>query len=111
LPADRAFLRSGELLSARAHEEQLSSANAGLGPLTEERYFTYGIGAQGNWLIGNPQLQGYRGLMAQRRDSPMTIVVYTTDGRRHTKDQNDAIVIDNRLAEILSPGEPLGLNP
>jgi hypothetical protein len=49
--------------------------------------------------------------MAQRRDSPLTIVVYTTDGRRHTKDQNDAIVIGNRLAEILSPGQPLGLKP
>ncbi len=104
-------LGSGELVSTKAHEEQLSSANAGLGPLTKQRYFTYGIAAQGNWLIGNPQLQGYRGLMAQRRDSPLTIVVYTTDGRRHTKNQNDAIVIGNRLAEILSPGRPLGLKP
>ena len=98
-------------MSTKAHEEQLSSANAGLGPLTKQRYFTYGIAAQGNWLIGNPQLQGYRGLMAQRRDSPLTIVVYTTDGRSHTKNQNDAIVIGNRLAEILSPGRPLGLKP
>ena len=104
-------LGSGELVSTKAHEEQLSSANAGLGPLTKQRYFTYGIAAQGNWLIGNPQLQGYRGLMAQRRDSPLTIVVYTTDGRSHTKNQNDAIVIGNRLAEILSPGRPLGLKP
>jgi len=104
-------LGSGELLSAKEHEEQVSSANAGLGPLTKQRYFTYGIGAQGKWLIGNPQLQGYRGLMAQRRDSPLTIVVYTTDGPRHTKNQNDAIAIGNRLAEILSPDQPLGLKP
>jgi D-alanyl-D-alanine carboxypeptidase len=104
-------LGSGELLSVKAHEEQVSSANAGLGPLTKQRYFTYGIGAQGSWLIGNPQLQGYRGLIAQRRDSPLTIVVYTTDGHRHTKNQNDAIVIGNRLAEILSPRRPLGLKP
>jgi D-alanyl-D-alanine carboxypeptidase len=104
-------LASGELLSPKAHEEQFSTANVGLGQMTAERYFTFGTIVQGDWIAANPQLQGYHGLMAHLADPSVTLVVYVTPGPDNDQRRNDAIVIGRRLAALLAPGHPLALQP
>lgn len=103
-------LGRGDLLDEEAHEEQLGPATVGLGPLTEERYFAFGIGVVGDWLVANPSLQGYSGLMAYLDDPEVTIVVYTTGTPENAQEQNDAVELGERLAEILVPDNPLNLS-
>ena len=103
----RAF-GTGELVSDESFALQLDPSNtAGLGPMTDERYFSYGIGVLGEWLVANPNLQGYRGVTAYLADPSLTIVVYTTGNVDNTGAGNDAITVANRIADLISPDNPL----
>ena len=103
----RAF-GTGELVSDEAFDVQLDPDNTvGLGPMTEEQSVSFGIGVIGDWLLANPNLQGYRGATAYLADPSLTIVVYTTGNIDNDGDSNAAVTVTTRIAELVAPDHPL----
>ncbi len=95
-------LNSGELLDPADAEESLSPATVGLGSATEERHFTYGSLIAGDWILGNPSLNGYMGFTAQQRDPSITIVVWSTVAQGNPETSNASVTISQQIAELLS---------
>ena len=95
-------LNSGELLDPADAEESLSPVTAGLGSATEQRHFTYGSLVDGDWILGNPSLNGYMGFTAQQRDPSITIVVWSTVAMGNPETSNASVTISQRIAELLS---------
>ena len=101
-------LNSGELLSPADAKESLAPVTAGLGKLTDERYFAYGSLVSGGWILGNPSLNGYQGFTAQHRDPSVTIVVWSTAAKANPEESNASQTISQRIAGLVS-GDPIAL--
>lgn len=95
-------LNTGELLDTEDAEESLAPVTAGLGRMTDQRYFAYGSLVTDGWVIGNPSLNGYMGFTAQQRDPSVTIVVWSTAARANAGDTNASQTISERIAPIVS---------
>ena len=52
----------------RMPRSRSAPVTAGLGRMTDQRYFAYGSLVTGDWVIGNPSLNGYMGFTALQRD-------------------------------------------
>ena len=102
-------LNSGELLSPADAKESLAPVTAGLGQLTDQRYFAYGSLVSGGWIVGNPSLNGYQGFTAQHRDPSVTIVVWSTAAPGNPEESNASQTISQRIATIVSD-EPINLS-
>ena len=95
-------LNDGELLDEADAKESLAPVTAGLGPMTDQRYFAYGSIVGDGWILGNPSLNGYAGFTAQQRDPSVTIVVWSTGGPANTEQSNGSQTISQRIAGIVS---------
>ena len=95
-------LNDGELLNDEDGELVLSPVTAGLGPMTDERYFTFGSVVVGDWVYGNPSLNGYRGFTGQQRDPSVSIVVWSTAGPDATDGSNTSVTIGQRISTVVS---------
>ena len=95
-------LNAGELLSDADAAESLAPMTAGLAKMTDERYFAYGSLVTGNWIIGNPSLNGYMGFTAQQRDPSVTIVVWSTAAIGSPESSNASQTISERIAAVVS---------
>ncbi|WP_067846110.1 serine hydrolase domain-containing protein [Nocardia lijiangensis] len=102
-------LATGELLSDAMYDLQMSDSTAGLGPLTPQKYFAFGTGHIGTWLVMNPAFGGYNGLAIHEHDSKTTIVVYATLGPTANADTNNAVPIGEAIAKLIVPDRPLKL--
>ncbi len=102
-------LNTGELLSDADAEESLAPVTAGLAKMTDERYFAYGSLVTGNWIVGNPSLNGYMGFTAQQRDPSVTIVVWSTAAIGSPEDSNASQTISERIAAVVSD-DPFSLS-
>lgn len=95
-------LDTGELLDAEDAQELLAPATAGLGPMTDQRYFAYGSLVIGDWVVGNPSLNGYMGFTALQRDPSVRIAVWSTAARDNTGETNASQAISERIAAVIS---------
>ncbi len=95
-------LNTGELLDTEDAEESLAPVTAGLGSMTDQRYFAYGSLVTSGWVIGNPSLNGYMGFSAQQRDPSVTIVVWSTAARANNGQTNASQTISERIAPVVS---------
>ncbi len=95
-------LNTGALLDEADAEELLSPVTAGLGRMTDERYFAYGSLVSGGWILGNPSLNGYQGFTAQQRDPSVTITVWSTAAPENTEESNASQTIAERIAAVVS---------
>lgn len=101
-------LNDGELLSDADATESLAPVTAGLGRLTDQRYFAYGSLVSGGWILGNPSLNGYMGFTAQHRDPSVTIAVWSTVANGNPGDSNASVTISTRIADVVSD-EPIDM--
>lgn len=95
-------LNTGELLDAEDAEQSLAPAAVGLGPTTDQRYFAYGSLVTGDWVVGNPSLNGYMGFTALQRDPEVRIVVWSTAAQGNTGETNASQTISQRIAGVVS---------
>jgi len=102
-------LERGELLSPSDAEESLAPVTAGLGAMTDQRYFAYGSLVSGRWILGNPSLNGYQGFTAQHRDPSLTIVVWSTEAPGNAEESNASQAISQRIADIVGD-DPIDLS-
>lgn len=74
---------SMQLFSESSLQEMIADTTAGLGPLSEERFYGLGIGVldQQTWMMQNPNFGGYQGVMAMNLTNDLVISVFTTLGK------------------------------
>ncbi|GAB2508787.1 serine hydrolase domain-containing protein [Nocardia heshunensis] len=96
-------LGKGELLSAKQFQQMMAPSTAGLGPLTDQKYFAFGLPHLGDWLFMNPSYGGYYGVALYDTKTATTIVVYATLGPTADPNKNGAITIGSALAALLVP--------
>ena len=97
-------LGAGALLSRTSHRLQVGPGNVGLGPLKPQFYYGMGAIVSKGWILCNPQLVGYNGTIAYFPARKLTVVVFTTLGRRSelaVQYGSEAVL---RIARMLTPG-------
>lgn len=99
-------LGKGELLSGKQFQDMMGPSTAGLGPLTAQRYFAFGVPHLGDWLFMNPSYGGYYGVAFYDTKTATTVVVYATLGPASDSNTNDAIPIGEAIATLLVPDRP-----
>lgn len=99
-------LGTGELLSDSAFQEMMAPETAGLGPLTDERFFAFGTAHLGSWLFMNPSFGGYNGVALYDTESKTTIVIYATLGPTANADTNNTVPIASAIGALLLPDNP-----
>lgn len=99
-------LGEGSLLTEKSHELQVGDGNVGLGPLTAEG--TYGMGAliAHDWILVNPQNNGYTGVVSYFPEKNAAVVVFATFKPAGDIGTHYAGIVFNRLGEILAPDSP-----
>lgn len=99
-------LGTGELLSDIAFDEQMAPTTAGLGPLTADKFFTFGTAHLDGWLVMNPSYGGYNGVALYEPQSETTIVIYATLGPTANVNGNNAVPISNAIGAVMVPDNP-----
>ncbi|MBC2644160.1 MULTISPECIES: serine hydrolase [unclassified Rhodococcus (in: high G+C Gram-positive bacteria)] len=99
-------LAAGKLLSAEQFTEMMAPKTAGLGPLTPQKYFAYGVVHIDDWLYMNPAFGGYNGVAFYDTKTDTTIVVYCTLGPKANADTNNAVPIGTDIGTLLVPDRP-----
>lgn len=99
-------LGKGELLPADRFQQMMAPSTAGLGPLTAQKYFAFGVPHLGDWLFMNPSYGGYNGVAFYDTRTATTVVVYATLGATANADTNNAIPIGTAIATLLVPDRP-----
>ena len=102
-------LGTGSLLSPRSHALQVGPQNVGLGPLTAKRYYAMGFGVTNGWIVANPQLLGYNGVVSYLPSKGIAVVAFTTQGLRGKPSVAYASAVFNRIGALLAPNRPPGL--
>ncbi|MFE9323198.1 serine hydrolase domain-containing protein [Nocardia sp. NPDC052278] len=99
-------LAEGKLLPTETFEEMMAPSTAGLGPLTKEKFFAYGIVHVDDWIFMNPAFGGYNGVVFYDTVTKSMIVLYCTLGPKADANVDNAIPIGTELAELLVPDRP-----
>lgn len=99
-------LGTGKLLSDSAFQDMMAPETAGLGPLTDERFFAFGTAHLGSWLFMNPSFGGYNGVALYDTESKTTIVIYATLGPTANADTNNTVPIASAIGALLLPDNP-----
>ncbi|WP_422615733.1 serine hydrolase domain-containing protein [Nocardia jejuensis] len=99
-------LGKGELLPDSRFQQMMAPSTAGLGPLTVDKYFAFGVPHLGRWLFMNPSYGGYNGVALYDTDTATTVVVYATLGATSDSAVNNAIPIGVSIATLLVPDSP-----
>lgn len=103
-------LGTGSLLSPRSHDLQVGPQNVGLGPLTAKRYYAMGFGVTNGWIVANPQLLGYNGVVSYLPSKGIAVVAFTTQGLRGKPSVAYASAVFNRIGALLAPNRAPGLS-
>jgi D-alanyl-D-alanine carboxypeptidase len=94
---------TGSLLSPASHQLQVGPENAGLGPLTPDRYYGMGLGVASSWIFSNPHPPGYSGFVTYFPSEKIVVVIFATPGPGNLDDMNYAQDVFLDMAEILTP--------
>ncbi|MBF6436436.1 serine hydrolase domain-containing protein [Nocardia cyriacigeorgica] len=99
-------LGTGELLTADQFRQMMEPSTAGVGPLTREKYFAFGVVHLGDWLFMNPSYGGYDGVAYYDATTDTTIVAYVTLGPRSDAARNNAVDAGRQIGTLLVPDRP-----
>lgn len=99
-------LGRGRLLSKKSHRLQTGRHNVGLGPLTKQRYYAMGLGVATGWVVANPQLMGYNGIVAYNKKHDLTIVVASTQTAKNSQTITYSAYYFRRIAKLLTGVTP-----
>ena len=100
---------SGALISPAAARERVANTSAGLpGPRPE---LHYGLGelVAGDWVIQNPMLNGYTGVMAYLPERKLSLAIVTTILPSADPELAYSTLLFHRLGAYLAPGDPINL--
>lgn len=93
----------GEVLSDAAHTEMMAASTAGLGPLTDEKFFAYGVVHLDGWLYMNPSFGGYNGVALHDTVTKTTIILYSSLGPTANANTNNVVPIGAEIGALLVP--------
>ncbi|MDG4825600.1 serine hydrolase [Asanoa sp. WMMD1127] len=99
-------LADGTLLTPEQHEAMMAPSTAGLGALTEDKYFAYGVGHAGSWFFMNPAYGGYHGVVYYDTQTRTLVVAYVTLGPTSDADVDNALPLGREIATLLVPDNP-----
>ncbi|TLF55049.1 serine hydrolase domain-containing protein [Nocardia cyriacigeorgica] len=99
-------LGTGELLTDDQFRQMMEPSTAGLGPLTREKYFAFGVVHLGDWLFMNPSYGGYDGVAYYDTTTETTVVAYVTLGPNSDANRNNAVDVGRQIAAQLVPDRP-----
>ncbi|WP_280451912.1 serine hydrolase domain-containing protein [Nocardia cyriacigeorgica] len=99
-------LGTGELLTDDQFRQMMEPSTAGLGPLTREKYFAFGVVHLGDWLFMNPSYGGYDGVAYYDTTTGTTVVAYVTLGPNSDANRNNAVDVGRQIAAQLVPDRP-----
>jgi D-alanyl-D-alanine carboxypeptidase len=99
-------MAAGELLPEGAFKDMMAPSTAGLGPLTKEKYFAFGVAHVGDWLFMNPAFGGYNGVVFFDTTTKTSIVVYCTLGPKADANTDNAVPIGIAIGALLVPDRP-----
>jgi D-alanyl-D-alanine carboxypeptidase len=97
---------SGRLVSKKSHQEQLAPTTVGLDGNTADRYYAMGIVVTNGWLVANPTMPGYRGIIARLPGKDITIVIYNTNTQVSENEPPQASTMFHAIATLLAPDQP-----
>jgi D-alanyl-D-alanine carboxypeptidase len=97
---------SGRLLSPQSHALQIGPQNVGLGPFTARFYYAMGFGVTNGWILADPQLLGYNGVVSYLPSKRIAVVVFTTKTQKAKLSVAYASAIYNRIGRLLAPNQP-----
>ena len=100
---------SGELISPASYRESVANTSAGL-PGTKPAFY-YGLGqlVDDGWIIQNPMLNGYTGIMAYLPKRKLSLAIVATTGPSANPEAGYATLLFNELVTYLAPGNPANL--
>jgi len=106
-------LGKGTLLSEKTHAIRLAPNTAGLGPMTRTMYYTFGTAVSKRWVVNNPQVLGYTGIVAYNLRRDLSVAIFTTQGPQGDIAEAYATAIYEPLAKYLTPRDvpPLSALP
>ena len=109
---------TGELLSAKSHEEQIAPSIVGLGGATDTcpktvcfeqqptRYFGLGTVVQGGWVLQNPLFFGFGGVQAYLPSEDLAIAAEATSDEDAEVGLNGGMKVLEEIAAALAPDHP-----
>ena len=81
--------------------------NVGLGPFTSDKfYYAMGLGVSNGWVLTNPRIPGYSGVIAYLPSKKNAIVIYSSPGPKDVVGVSPAQRIFNRIGPLLAPQQP-----
>jgi D-alanyl-D-alanine carboxypeptidase len=101
----------GRLLSRKAHREQIAPPSIGPPGPSPKLFYGLGLVVANNWVIQNPMLSGYVGLMADLPAKRISIAVESTYGERTAESNHFSALIFGRIGTYLAPDRPPILPP
>ena len=99
-------LADGQLLTEEQHEEMMAPSTAGLGPLTKDKFFAYGVAHDGDWLFMNPAYAGYDGVAYYDTQTQTLVIAYVTLGPKSNAGTDNALSLGREIATLLVPDNP-----
>lgn len=99
-------LADGRLLSEDQHKAMMAPSTAGLGPLTKDRFFAYGVAHADDWIFMNPAYGGYHGVVYYDTRTKTLVVAYVTLGPKSNADVDNALPLGKKIATMLVPDRP-----
>ncbi|MFD0360253.1 serine hydrolase domain-containing protein [Nocardia sp. GCM10030253] len=99
-------LGTGKLLSDAQFKEMMAASTAGLGPLTPQKYFAFGVAHFDDWLFMNPAFGGYNGVALYDMKTETTIVVYATLGPMVDANTDNAVPMGTAIGAVVVPDRP-----
>jgi D-alanyl-D-alanine carboxypeptidase len=100
-------LGSGSLLSPASHALQVGPQNVGLGPFKSDKfYYAMGLGVSNGWVLTDPRIPGYSGVIAYLPSKKIAIVIFSSPGPKDVVGVSYAQRIFNRIGPLLAPDQP-----
>ena len=99
---------TGAVISPEASREQFAPGTAGFGAFSQDFYYGLGILVMDSWQFQNPQLNGYKGIMAYLPPSKISVALTVTNGQSAAEtDINYSQRIFNEISAYLAPNHPV----
>ncbi len=99
-------LADGQLLSPEQHQAMMAPSTAGIGPLTTEKFFAYGVVHDGDWIFMNPAYGGYHGVVYYDTVTKTLVIAYVSLGPTSNADTDNALPLGKEIATMLVPDRP-----
>jgi D-alanyl-D-alanine carboxypeptidase len=105
------IMGTGSVLSRASHRLQVGPENVGLGKLTPNFYYGMGTAVSKHWILVEPRLFGYSGVVAYFPQKKLAVVAFATIGPQGNLAVHNGIDALLRIARILTPKSVPMLTP